>query len=1339
MTSWKTVRVFISSTFRDMQAERDHLVRFVFPRLREELLLRRILLVDVDLRWGVTSEQDASEVCREIINECRPRFLCMLGGRYGWVPPGKTRSITADEVHYGVLDQTLKDRGFAYFYFRDDAATTAIVETTPGEFSEQQGSDNQNKLAELKQAIIAASLNPVTYSAQWDNERRRLTGLKKFGDRVHDDLLDSMKSDPVLRDRFVTETAAQPDEFDEENAAMEAFVEERSERFVLGSREAVLDQLLAHTSATSGNGYICLIGAPGSGKSALLAQLSRHSSLNDQLSTLLIRHFVGASAGSTDVRRTLRRLCHELKAGCPDITADTPDDPEKLRVAFPDFLRQACAQKRVVILLDAVNQLDPASHSAGLHWLPDELPDNARVILSALDGPALEELRRRPRKPHEIELKPLTPDDGEAIIEQFRERYRKEFESDQIELLLGKDESGELNKTDSDKPLYLLAALEELRTLGTYEEITRRIAELPATTHELFTWILERLENDDGFRDESGRQVGRELVSRFAALLGASRHGLSQRELADLLDAGDPQGNVAALLHLLRPYLMRRGELLDFYHGQFRAAAADVCLKMDAQGQAAHQQLADYFVGCAKGSDPAREWETDGVRGFAECVFQLAKAGQHDRAAGLLTNFVFLRHKTRVGLLEGLFDDYDILRHEAPTEVGNRLDLKNIDSFLHRYAGPLRSYGSREEMFLQCAQLFFSASPDFAGEIARLDALAASAWLRTKIMSRLPSSSESSDTRVTELAGHDGWINLCVLLRNGRSGVTASCEDHTIRFWDLASGKCICIYQAETRAMTRSHLSGVLARIGDSVHHIELTHGKSADIPPEDRDVASILEDPPSRYDITLDGSLTAHVSGRTVTVRKPGSGSIQAQVDADREVVAVAISEDGGIVAFSEDSPRFDSNDYRITVWDTVNRRAVMVIESKFIFGVAKLVAVGRYLVTQTGRWLRVYDTAQQLCVFEESFPIAYGLDALFVEGVLTILLGCNDCVARSVELPEANMRPIQATSTNAKPSSAPQNKLFELSPTGFLDKVAFATGDFSSMLGIGSYIAHTLYEDGTYDSHYDSPLHLKMFSDRKEYVTGEIKHLLGFVVTSQTGELIVAGDVDGLVHVWEAAMPIKAALELELDIDHPCGGAFLPGERAILIAGHHEMRIYKFPSFEVLRSVNAPNHLGFLTLTLAQHGRIAATANGDEVTIWSVSDFRMLGTAAVARGKFEDGIRFCSFDATGEILAAASSSGTVYFYNSADCRILGTRQLNGECIDLVWCWEYLCALTADGYAHLFNPRTLDLEILYCEKLFVPHCIGRIGADLCCMGSNSEIVLVGRAGSLPSSLRNKS
>lgn len=56
-------------------------MRFVFPRLREELLARHIHLVDVDLRWGMTSGQDASEVCRDVVDECHRRFLCMLGRR----------------------------------------------------------------------------------------------------------------------------------------------------------------------------------------------------------------------------------------------------------------------------------------------------------------------------------------------------------------------------------------------------------------------------------------------------------------------------------------------------------------------------------------------------------------------------------------------------------------------------------------------------------------------------------------------------------------------------------------------------------------------------------------------------------------------------------------------------------------------------------------------------------------------------------------------------------------------------------------------------------------------------------------------------------------------------------------------------------------------------------------------------------------------------------------------------------------------------------------------------------------------------------------------------------
>jgi hypothetical protein len=88
--SWKTVRVLVSSTFRDMHAERGHLVRVVFPELRAALQPHRIELIDIDLRWGVTwvqAEDDrVVDISLQWIDKCRTFFLGILGQRYGCRP-----------------------------------------------------------------------------------------------------------------------------------------------------------------------------------------------------------------------------------------------------------------------------------------------------------------------------------------------------------------------------------------------------------------------------------------------------------------------------------------------------------------------------------------------------------------------------------------------------------------------------------------------------------------------------------------------------------------------------------------------------------------------------------------------------------------------------------------------------------------------------------------------------------------------------------------------------------------------------------------------------------------------------------------------------------------------------------------------------------------------------------------------------------------------------------------------------------------------------------------------------------------------------------------------------
>ena len=86
----RSIRVFISSTFSDMEAERDVLVGEVFPEIRELCASRAVAFTEIDLRWGLTDQEVAEGKvlprCLREIRDCHPYFIGLLGERYGWVP-----------------------------------------------------------------------------------------------------------------------------------------------------------------------------------------------------------------------------------------------------------------------------------------------------------------------------------------------------------------------------------------------------------------------------------------------------------------------------------------------------------------------------------------------------------------------------------------------------------------------------------------------------------------------------------------------------------------------------------------------------------------------------------------------------------------------------------------------------------------------------------------------------------------------------------------------------------------------------------------------------------------------------------------------------------------------------------------------------------------------------------------------------------------------------------------------------------------------------------------------------------------------------------------------------
>ena len=106
--SWQFARIFISSGFVDFHAERDYLIKEVFPELNEWGRRHRIIFTPIDLRWGITEDVAPDSIFEKeflIIDSCRPFFISFLGQRRGWVPDFNFDIGTETIQRYaGILD-----------------------------------------------------------------------------------------------------------------------------------------------------------------------------------------------------------------------------------------------------------------------------------------------------------------------------------------------------------------------------------------------------------------------------------------------------------------------------------------------------------------------------------------------------------------------------------------------------------------------------------------------------------------------------------------------------------------------------------------------------------------------------------------------------------------------------------------------------------------------------------------------------------------------------------------------------------------------------------------------------------------------------------------------------------------------------------------------------------------------------------------------------------------------------------------------------------------------------------------------------------------------------------
>jgi tetratricopeptide (TPR) repeat protein len=591
----REIRVFLSSTFRDMNAERDALLTQVFPELRRICRERGVNFTEIDLRWGVREEDSRNgltvELCLQEVDRCRehpPFFIGFLGERYGWIPrhedltaywqehkdsPYAQRitqaldqgiSVTELEMRYAFLEnQHAADHAFVLL--RSPKLTDALYAQ-----SAQDGSQHRedfydaaaDKLDQLKSALRGGAARILD---GYDS-------IEAYGDAVRKFLLEQID---LL---YPADTALSPEQI--RDRFHQAYAQARLQSYVpLPQLRAAVQQAITAQPAR-----VLITADSGLGKSAFMADLAAWLPRVEQV--WVHAHYIGAD-GVRALDGWVQRLYDALQAS-GGLNSTPPASDKERWEALPVALQevQRALGRPLVLLLDALDQLSDAEDLQRLRTLL--LPTQVALVASSTPLPSTQ---ADFASWHSLTLPPLNDAMRRQAIDIFLQSYDKKLDAPLLDLI-AQDEACAV-------PLFLRLLLEELRLHALYDTLPTLTRKLLATrtADQLFLHVLRALDRDFARADR------KDLATRAAQFMALSWRGLDRLDLAFLLaTAGDPidparnrprlpDSVLSPLLAHLEPFCLADGGRIAILHAILRETLRNAADSTDLR-----RQLADYFV-----------------------------------------------------------------------------------------------------------------------------------------------------------------------------------------------------------------------------------------------------------------------------------------------------------------------------------------------------------------------------------------------------------------------------------------------------------------------------------------------------------------------------------------------------------------------------------------------------------------------------------------------------------------------------------------------------------------------------------------------------------------------
>ncbi len=777
---WEDIRIFISSTFNDMHAERDYLVKDVFPQLAQWCEARRLRLTDIDLRWGITStdseKSNTVKKCLENIDKCRPFFLCFLGQRRGWVPddpkrqaavsrseisretleeyPGVAQlrgknSVTEMEIEHALLSPLLRIADGAQttpeaarralFFFREDSFTGGLTPAQrliyTNDMREGAGDSEaaDRALAQLKEKINS-NHGSMAYSCRWDKSARtpellaeengqelsqgRLTDFAVNASCLDEGTLALIHSEfPELINRqsfplkyviiaglmreILREYPQRSEPYGSSESVYDADLTQQELFCQLTAQEYIeqpeqIELLKQHFES---DGRILLLAAQaGLGKTTLLAHFVGRMR---EKQTVYYR-FCGVSDLSNEQYSLWESIFRQAEIDCPQTM-------DELKRDMPGLLSKLAGKEGALVIIDGVNQIRGGMDM--LSWLPHELPQGVKMILSTKADERTESLILALENSGTIAVKRISPvqsiEQKERMIDKFLERYLKSLDQSQLNTICALPYSG--------NPLFLKILLHELRRFGSFKQLEAEIARYGTTPISAFNAVLERLENDSSF-DVLAPEV---FVPTLFGLLACSRSGLSEDEIVSSFShvfAGEDQEKIAGTTRLfirqVRPFMARRDGRADFLYESFKIAAENRYKKGSLR---LHEALAHCFRAYA---DPSGDGSYSGnsPRALTEYAYHLKQCDSAS-ASQLYGSVAYLTARCSHTPVRGLLEELD----------GQEAQQRKYREIIFRYKQELSQYRN-----LLPSLLYYSDSDEVKNSVlaAQSSGVLKTPWLK---------------------------------------------------------------------------------------------------------------------------------------------------------------------------------------------------------------------------------------------------------------------------------------------------------------------------------------------------------------------------------------------------------------------------------------------------------------------------------------------------------------------------------------------------------------------------------------------------------------------------------